>query len=302
MKMQQINSNNYVFESSVNIGYVHEGNQGIIIDAAIDKSAIRKVVRQLEEKNLPITHLFITHAHADHYGGAKYLKESYKVKIIAPTLEAAIIKHPVLEPTYLFSGNDPLDELRNKFLEGPPIEVDLTIDEGHYEIDGFNFEAIATPGHSYNQLALGINGTLFAADSYFGQKEILKHKIPYITSVDKTINSLEKLKSYSFDGSVPGHGPYEEDYLNTVEKNIEYHKELLHKVYCIIQDKQPVSHEDIVAELCEAMKVKADQLSMFLLFRTAVTAYLTALINKGNIEHYIQQFRWMFKIKEEEGA
>ncbi|GEL77134.1 MBL fold metallo-hydrolase [Tenuibacillus multivorans] len=301
MKMQQLNDTNYLFKSSVNVGYVHEGSQGLLIDAGIDKSAIRKVVRQLEDKDLPITHLIITHAHSDHYGGASYLKQQYDVKVIAPRFESAILQYPILEPTYLFGGNDPIDELRNKFLEGPPVEVDILVDEGPTNIDPFSLEFIETPGHSYQQMAVAINNTLYAADSYFGQDELLKHKIPYITSVEKTIHSLYKLKNLTYSGAVPGHGKYEENYQETINKNIEYHENLLHNVYYTIEKANMISHEEIVARLCQDMNVKVDQLSIFLLFRTAVTAYLTALINQEKIEHYIQHYRWMFKIKGEKG-
>ncbi|MGP4072126.1 MBL fold metallo-hydrolase [Piscibacillus sp. B03] len=301
MEMKQLNDQCYVFISSVNVGYVLNGNQGMLIDAAIDRSAIRKVVRQLDEHQLPLTHLFITHAHADHYGGASYLVKHYDVKVLAPTFESAILANPVLEPTYLFSGNDPIDELRNKFLEGPPVEVDIEVDEGFHKIDGFEFETIATPGHSYHQMAIKVNHILYAADSYFGQTELEKHKIPYITSVDQTLVSLEKLKKVQVDGAIPGHGKFERNFIKTLDKNIEYHKKLLHKVYCIISDRQAISHEELVSCICNEMGVKSDTLSPFLLYRTATTAYVTALINQGKVNHYIQHFRWMFKINKEEG-
>lgn len=302
MEMKQLNDQCYVFCSSVNVGYVRNHDQGMLIDAAIDRSAIRKVVRQLEEQGLPITHLFITHAHADHYGGASYLVKNYGVKIIAPTFESVILANPILEPTYLFSGNDPLDELRNKFLEGPPIKIDIEVNEGQHQVDRFHFETIATPGHSYNQMALKVNGILYAADSYFGKDELHKHKIPYITSVEKTLLSLEKLKNVQADGAVPGHGIYEIDFKETIDKNIEYHQDLLHKVYCIILDKQTISHEELVSVFCADMGVKSSSLGPFLLFKTAVTAYLTALINEEKVKHYIQHYRWMFKINGEEGS
>ncbi|PKR78365.1 MBL fold metallo-hydrolase [Halalkalibacillus sediminis] len=300
MDMKQINEHCYYFSSSVNIGYVHEGDQGLIIDAGIDQSAIRKVVRQLEDHHLPITHLFITHAHADHYGGASYLRKKYGVKIIAPEMESAILNYPILEPIYMFSGNEPIEELRNKFLEGPPIDVDEVVKEGRFLEDNFDLELIATPGHSYYQLCVATHGVLFAADTYFGKKEIEKHKIPYITCATKTIESLNKLLDYSFNGAVPGHGEYEENYKETVRYNIEYHRKLLHMIYEIVQASSTnISHEELVREMCVKRKVKADQLSMFLLFRTAVTSYLTYWIYRGDIVHSIQQFRWVFHIKEE---
>ncbi|GEN45622.1 MBL fold metallo-hydrolase [Alkalibacillus haloalkaliphilus] len=296
MKMNRLNNNCYYFSSSVNVGYVHEGNNGLIIDAAIDQSAIRKVVRQLEEAELPITHLFITHAHADHYGGAAYLKKHYDVKVMAPKLEAAIVENPIIEPIYMFQGNTPVEELRNKFLEGPPVEVDLIVDEGEQNIDGFNIEFIATPGHSYHQFALATKGILYAADSYFGKKELNKHKIPYITCAKDTIESLEKIKDKVYDGAVPGHGPYEEDFKSTIQYNIEYHQNILSSVKEMLdRSAHGLSHEDIVSFMCARHDVKADQLSMFMLFRTAVSAYVRALVEDNKAKFEIENFRVMIK-------
>ncbi|KHE72060.1 MBL fold metallo-hydrolase, partial [Halobacillus sp. BBL2006] len=69
MSFQQLNASCYYYQSSVNIGYVHSGDTGLLIDAGIDKSSIKKVLKELNKKELPLTHLFITHAHSDHYGG-----------------------------------------------------------------------------------------------------------------------------------------------------------------------------------------------------------------------------------------
>ncbi|GAA0455204.1 MBL fold metallo-hydrolase [Alkalibacillus silvisoli] len=296
MKMNQLNQNCYYFSSSVNVGYVHEGNQGLLIDAGIDESAIRKVVRQLDEQKLPITHLLITHAHADHYGGAAYLKKKYNIKVMAPILEAAIVENPIIEPIYMFQGNTPLKELRNKFLEGPPVEVDEVVSEGDYQIDGFDLQLIATPGHSYHQLAVATYGILFAADSYFGKKELNKHKIPYITCANDTITSLEKLYQTDFDGALPGHGPFERNYHETVKANIDYHRELLTVLKEMVDlATHGISHEDVVSSMCARFDVKADQLSMFLMFRTAVTAYIKALIENNEIKCEVENYRMIVK-------
>ena len=297
MTLVQLNESTYVFESRVNIGYVHKGNEGLMIDAGIDKSSIRKVVRQLEENHLPITHLFITHAHADHYGGAHYLKEAYDVKVIAPQFESVILAHPILEPIYLFSGNEPLPELRNKFLEGTPVEVDIIVEEGRQTIDQFDLEFIKTKGHSYNQLAVLVNGILFAADSYFGIEQLYDHKIPYITDAKNTIQSLKKLLNISCDGAVPGHGLFEVNYKNTIQKNIEYHEMIAHRLFNIIgAHPEGITHEQLIKKMCDEMNVETKELSQFLLIKTAITAYIILLINEGKIEHDIQHQCWMFQI------
>ncbi|GGC74934.1 MBL fold metallo-hydrolase [Thalassobacillus devorans] len=296
MEMNQINAHCYYFHSAVNIGYVHNGEEGMIIDAGIDKSAIKKVIKGLKEHALPVTHLFITHAHADHYGGAQYLQENFDVLTIAPKFESAILENPSLEPLYLFGGNDPLDELKNKFLEGPPVRIDDQVGEGSFTFGTFDLETYLLPGHSYHQLAVKVFDVLYAADSYFEAAQLEKHKIPYITDAALTIESLERLKEIPCDGAVPGHGKYETDFKTTVQKNIDYHVVLLTWLENYI-DEHPngVSHENIIAAMCDSFGVENNQLGQWLLYRTAVTAYLIGAVKEETISYAIEGNRWMFK-------
>ncbi|MCT2535676.1 MBL fold metallo-hydrolase [Aquibacillus koreensis] len=293
MELIRINESCYYFHGAVNIGYVHKGSKGMLIDAGIDKSTMKKVIRQLTTEDLPITHLFITHAHTDHFGGASYLQDQGQVVTIAPYLEEAIMRYPILEPTYLFTGNDPLPELRNKFLEGNPITIDHVIKEGHHQIDPFLFEAYYLPGHSYYQLAIKIDNILYAADSYFAEEQLHKHKIPFLTDAQLTINSLHLLKNISCDGAVPGHGPFEENFYDTVDKNIAYHQSLLKWLESrIIQEPSGITHETVVGAMCVHFGVQPKQLSQWILFRTAVTGYIVSLIKQDKIKSEIVGGIW----------
>lgn len=298
MKLKQINDSCYYFAAPVNMGYVHKQDKGVLIDAGIDDSVMRKALRQLKTKNLPITHLFITHAHADHYGGARFLQKRHAIYTIAPVFEAVILKNPSIEPLYLFGGNDPLPELENKFLQGKPVQVDHVIDEGEHELDGFSFRTHLLPGHSYHQLGIQIDNVLYASDSYFGEAQLHKYGIPYITDTDETIQSLYKLLEIDCGGVVPGHGTYEVDFKATVQTNITYHEKLLYWVYeQVSAEPNGISHETIVAAMCEHYAVNSSTLSQWLLYRTAVTAYLVGLIKQGKIDHTIEASKWVFKSK-----
>ncbi|MEC5423581.1 MBL fold metallo-hydrolase [Virgibacillus sp. C22-A2] len=295
MNLIKLTNECYYFDAPVNIGYVHHGEKGMLIDAGIDDSVMRKALKQLAEKNLPITHLFITHAHADHYGGASFLQKSHRIHTMAPIFEAAILANPTLEPLYLFSGNEPLPELNNKFLQGKAIQVDQTLDEGDHEVDGFTFKTYLLPGHSYRQLAMEIGGILYAGDSYFSEDQLYKHKIPYITEASLTIESLYKLLDVSCDGAVPGHGIFEKEFKSTVKKNITYHEELLGWLYDEIKSHaNGISHESVVANMCEHYGVQSPGLSQWLLYRTAATAYLVGLIKHKKISHTIKSSKWIF--------
>ncbi|ASK60784.1 MBL fold metallo-hydrolase [Virgibacillus phasianinus] len=296
MKFTPLNETCYYFDAVVNIGYVHHGDQGMLIDAGIDDSIMRKVLKELKANELPITHLFITHAHADHYGGAHFLQKKHDITTIAGKFESAILQHPTIEPLYLFQGNDPLPELHNKFLEGKPIQVDRVIGEGEHTIDGFTFTAHLLPGHSYHQLAMQIDNILFAGDSYFSEAQLEKHKIPYITDADLTLESLLRLLSIDCDGAVPGHGTFEKDFNQTVEKNIACHEEIMGwLVKYITNAKAGVTHETMVSDMCAHFAVENSMLSSWLLYRTAVTAYAVGLIKRGKIDHYMERNIWKFR-------
>ncbi|GAA0325460.1 MBL fold metallo-hydrolase [Bacillus carboniphilus] len=291
MQFKQIDEACYYFEAAVNVGYIHKDGKGFLIDAGLEAAAAKKVVKQLDSQNLPLTHLIITHAHADHFGGAHHLKEKREVKVWAPRLEAAIIENPVLEPIYLFQGTNPLKEFRNKFLEGPAVQVDGIVEEGRFNLDGVLFTIHSLPGHSYNQIGIEHNGVLFAADSYFGVEQLKKHKIPYIVDVAQTMDSLEKLKTLSINGSVPGHGNYEEDLERTIQENLDCHKNIVDSLERFFLQNGAPSFEESFQFLCREYDVQIGHASSFLLFRTAIGAYIAYLVEQGKARLDVKDYK-----------
>jgi glyoxylase-like metal-dependent hydrolase (beta-lactamase superfamily II) len=289
MDFIKIFNDHYYFHGAVNIGYVRQAEKGLLIDAGLDTQTMKKVIKKLDELQMPLTHLFITHAHADHYGGAAFLQTKKHVYTIAPYLEEAILRNPVLEPLYLFQGNKPITELRNKFLEGEAIHIDEIVKEGYGEIDGFQLQFIAIPGHSKYQLGVKINELLYAADSYFCLESLRKYKIPYIIDLDDTLASLENIKTITCIGAVPGHGEYEENYLRTIEENINYHLVILQSMREIVKEyDEGLSHEELVRKMCLRWDIKLPTISSWVLFRTAITAYATKLYKDGEVSFIIK--------------
>ncbi|WP_010192920.1 MBL fold metallo-hydrolase [Bacillus sp. m3-13] len=287
MEFHPITDNVYYFQGSVNIGYVHfSSGEGMLIDAGLEEQAMKKVLKTLKSKELPITHLFITHAHADHYGGAEYLQRQQEVFTIAPKFEAAILQEPMLEPLYLFHGVNPIQEWRNKFLEGKPIKVDLILEEaGEVSVGESRFQTVDLPGHSYHQLGVIVEDILFAADAYFGVEVIHKHGIPYIVDARQTMESLEKIKNLPCAGAVPGHGSYEKDFIATIDENLQVHHDIENLLYTLVnQEEDGISIEQLVTKACTEKGLTIRNVPSFMLFRTAVTAYLTKLIQEGRVE------------------
>ncbi|WP_335869922.1 MBL fold metallo-hydrolase [Bacillus sp. 2205SS5-2] len=290
MKFIQLTQNVYYFHSAVNIGYITKDGKGLLIDTGIDSSAIKKVIKQLSEQNLPLDFALITHAHADHMGGAKFLKQLRDVELYAPDFERAIMENTLLEPIYLWNGAEPLEELKNKFLLAPSVRLDASIPvEDFVNIGPFTLKTHFLPGHSYGQVGISYENILFAADAFFGQDVLHKHKIPFIVSVKNTMNSLHKLMKTNFDGAVPGHGLFEENYIETVSKNLALHESILTEISEHIQEKQGVSFQALQQYILSKKKIEVPHLTSWLLFRTSVTAYVTHLVDKGRFQLTIQQ-------------
>ncbi|MDR7072060.1 MBL fold metallo-hydrolase [Fictibacillus barbaricus] len=295
MEFITIKENCYYFSSAVNMGYITSEDQrsGMLIDAGLEAASAKKVLRVLEENKLPLTHLFITHAHADHFGGAQYIQKKYDVHTIAPSLEEAIMKYPILEPIYLLHGSIPLNEMRNKFLEAPAIRIDEICQKGKWNDSNLNVEFIPLPGHSYNQFGMIYNDICYAADAFLGDEALLKHKIPFIVDSETNRMTLEYLFDLKVEGMIPGHGSYSESYKDIILANLEIHSMVESQILNIILTKRDrgLSLEDLVAEMLNKQEIKPNNLGSYSLFRTTITAYLIHLIHEKRAVYTIKEGR-----------
>ncbi|WP_409253465.1 MBL fold metallo-hydrolase [Bacillus sp. SCS-153A] len=282
MKLIKLNENTYYFSAAVNIGYILKDGTGLLIDTGIDDTSIKKVLKVLDQENLPLDYCIVTHAHTDHFGGASYLKKKRGVKLLAPQMEKALMENPILEPVYLWNGAYPLKELRNKFLEGKPVEIDEVIPAGVQDIGPLHVEILDLPGHSIGQAGVLYDDVLFAADAYFGQEALNKHTIPFIIDAEKTIETLEKVKELPIAGAVPGHGDFEENLIETLQANIRVHLNLMKQITGIVETHSGmVSFDDLLKKFLDENRIQSSSLGQFLLYRTSFTAYITKLINDG---------------------
>lgn len=291
LELNQISTNTYFFKGAVNIGYIHQNEEGILIDAGLDKGTAKKVLKALEDHSLPLNHLVITHAHTDHFGGAAYIQEHYPIAVHAPELESAIMKHPVLEPIYLWNGAMPIEELRNKFIEGPSIHIDRYLAEGICEIGKNRVNVVSLPGHSHGQIGIMVDDILFAADSYFGKETLKKHKVPFIVDADETFISLQKISALPIKGAVPGHGEFENDITDTLRANRECHGKV--KAYLLerIDDSvDGIDMNELMKEMFAQYALETRGIGQWLLFRTSFTAYITSLVREKKIKISISDY------------
>lgn len=148
MKRQELTAGIFHLRSGSNMGLIVRDGKALLVDAGLDDDAGRRALRIIEEMDVRLEAVFITHAHADHFGGAHFLQRRLGVPVYAPALEASMMESPIVEPLYLFSGAAPIEELRSKFTLAEPCRVDHVVNPGPLAIGPFQLEVMSLPGHA----------------------------------------------------------------------------------------------------------------------------------------------------------
>jgi glyoxylase-like metal-dependent hydrolase (beta-lactamase superfamily II) len=181
-----------------------------------------------------VTHIFVTHCHADHSPLAAWLKESTG----APTL--AFGPHGAIDPS---------DDVVTEEAIDTAFAPDVRLDHGEAVVgDGWTIEAVHTPGHTSNHLcfALAEERALFSGDHVMGWSTTVI--APPDGNMTSYLDSLRLLLARTDDVLWPTHGgpvtdpkPYLEAYL---EHRLERERQVL---ACVRAGVGRIP--DIVAEL-----------------------------------------------------
>ncbi|MEM4481698.1 MAG: MBL fold metallo-hydrolase [Desulfurococcaceae archaeon] len=174
-----------------NIFLVEYENGLIIVDAG-NKGDHLKVTDYAHRKGLDITkakYIVITHAHGDHLGSLKDLKEITNAKIAAHREEI-----PYIEKYY------------TEREKTTPLEVDVILEEGSTIGP---LEVIHTPGHTPGSICLldPRTKTLFVGDLVHEMKgELFEIPTRYSRDPNKNRIAIASLLYYGFNTLVPSHG------------------------------------------------------------------------------------------------
>jgi hydroxyacylglutathione hydrolase len=172
-----------------------ETGTGAIVDPGDEATHIALAV---EQTNLEISQILITHAHIDHIGAVAALVDEYSCPVLMHA-EA----EPMLEQL-------PTQAMMMGLRFGKVPTVDHHIEDGEVlEVGGLNLRSLYTPGHAPGHLAFYVEseGVVFAGDALFagsvgrtdlfgGSMEVLMRSIN-----ERLLTLPDETKVY------PGHGP-----------------------------------------------------------------------------------------------
>jgi glyoxylase-like metal-dependent hydrolase (beta-lactamase superfamily II) len=256
MELTSLGGGVHVLHGSVNSGLVETERGLLAIDTGLDRGAANRIARAAEELGRPLVAILNTHAHADHHGGNAQLVRRFGIPVYAPAIEEATIRHPRLEPVYLFGGAEPVSGLANKFLQAEPSPVDHVGHAGeNVTIDGRTFSPIDLGRAQHGQSAWGRSDT--ARASLRRGRVLWKRAagrstaVPYLVVRARCRTACRVLLSHPAAWYVPGHGEPENDARNPCSPRTSPALEARFRLAGRAGCARPASTEDLLVEFAD---------------------------------------------------
>lgn len=173
--------------------YDEETLEALVVDPGGNPETIEEFVNN---RNLKVGKILLTHGHGDHIGGVKGLAQSLKVPVWVHKDDKDLMENAEKNLSIMLH----LGEIT--------YDADVYFDEStELEFAGEKIKIIHTPGHTEGSSAFLIGKDLFVGDTLFfrsvGRTDL------YAGNLEKLENSL-RTKIYTLDEDVvvyPGHGP-----------------------------------------------------------------------------------------------
>jgi hydroxyacylglutathione hydrolase len=187
--------------------YLLELDSEVVILVDVGNLDTRDLLKWLNKKGKKLTHVMLTHEHADHCCGLDDLYKTNPFQLLCTSKCAENIKNSKQNFSFY------LEEIKEFRVQLPDISV--VGDNEIRKFGGQSFTFIESPGHSPGGMCISTDNCLFTGDTVLNKKKTTL-SFPHSNRIDYQV-SMEKLKN-TFREEIniyPGHG------LNFICKNFE---------------------------------------------------------------------------------
>ncbi|WP_407371016.1 MBL fold metallo-hydrolase [Carnobacterium sp.] len=132
---------------------IYQEGKALIVDPGDEFVKIKKVLDEL--KVAPVA-ILLTHTHYDHIGALEEVRKTYAISVYVSDLEQGWLGNPILNLS-IHSGHP---------ITAEPAENEFELMKT-YDIEGFQFKVVPTPGHSPGGLSFIFSDFVVSGDALF---------------------------------------------------------------------------------------------------------------------------------------
>jgi glyoxylase-like metal-dependent hydrolase (beta-lactamase superfamily II) len=192
-----------------NVFLVAAGDAWLMFDAGSGRSPERALEVLAGDGIDPrrIRHLFLTHGHADHSGGAAHWREALGLEVHATPATAAMVsagdEAAISVDVARRAGVYPADYAYRSCAIDDVLAIDRPL-----AINGVTVRAIASPGHSHDHVSYLVETPdrrmLIAGDALFHGGKVAIQNI-YDCDIAAICETVRRLAGIDYDALLPGH-------------------------------------------------------------------------------------------------
>jgi glyoxylase-like metal-dependent hydrolase (beta-lactamase superfamily II) len=181
---------------------VADQGEAVLIDAGAGVD-VALILAQIDRCGVPrstVNRIVLTHAHADHSGGAAALGKALNAQVLASPEVASYLRDGDERAASFDRMKRPGGYPDDYSFRACPVDAELS-DGQRLTVGTLELEVLSTPGHSSGHISYA----LFSGDAAFANGRILLQDIWDCSIVDST-QSVRRVADLKPDGLYPGHG------------------------------------------------------------------------------------------------
>ena len=240
----------------------------------------------LSEHHLQLQGILITHAHTDHAGNTKYLKEKYHVPIAMSLGESGISSSPQTLRAY-FHMFSPRQLLSYEAFREMIVIPDRIIMPGETVIHfcGTEFKILPTPGHSPAHISIVTKDhVLYLGDALLTSDALKASKLPYFFSIQDTLDTMSQLRQYTQCQYLTAHKGLCTDPITTIDKNIEMLQTVSKQILDCVENS--MTFDEIYKSVCEKFYLLSENEFKCKRYERIIQTYVNYLTDTDQIESF----------------